>query len=78
MAIGYDGDALVSSATGLAWETIHRGHREIAPRNADGPHSIAGRWTSRHDSFILRRGSPLLLYARPNTNRVDRVIARDA
>ncbi len=30
MAIGYAGDALVSSATGLARETIRRGRREIA------------------------------------------------
>ena len=29
-AIGYDGDALVSSATGLARETIRKGRREIA------------------------------------------------
>ena len=30
MAIGYGGDALVSSATGLARETIRKGRREIA------------------------------------------------
>ena len=30
MAIGYGGDALVSSATELARETIPKGHREIA------------------------------------------------
>ena len=30
MAIGYGGDALVSSATGLARETIRQGRREIA------------------------------------------------
>ena len=29
-AIGYGGDALLSSATGLARETIRKGHREIA------------------------------------------------
>ncbi|MYC68376.1 MAG: hypothetical protein F4X12_18820 [Acidobacteriia bacterium] len=29
MAIGYGGDALVSSATGLARETIRKGRREI-------------------------------------------------
>ena len=29
-AIGYGGDALVSSATGLARETIRKGRREIA------------------------------------------------
>src|SRR6266704_406492 len=28
-AIGYGGDALISAATGLARETIHRGRREI-------------------------------------------------
>ena len=30
LAIGYGGDALVSSATGLARETIRKGRREIA------------------------------------------------
>ena len=30
IAIGYGGDALVSSATGLARETIRNGRREIA------------------------------------------------
>ena len=30
LAIGYGGDALVSSATGLARETIRNGRREIA------------------------------------------------
>ena len=30
MTIGYGGDALVSSATGLAGETIRKGHREMA------------------------------------------------
>ena len=30
LAIGYGGDAVVSSATGLARETIRKGRREIA------------------------------------------------
>ena len=34
LAIGYGGDALVSSATGLARETIRRGRREIARAEA--------------------------------------------
>ena len=34
MAIGYGGDALVSSATGLARETIRKGRREIAGGDA--------------------------------------------
>ncbi|MCY4666555.1 MAG: ISAzo13 family transposase, partial [Rhodococcus sp.] len=33
-AIGYGGDALVSSATGLARETIRKGRREIAGGDA--------------------------------------------
>ena len=46
-AIGYGGDALVSSATGLARETI----RKWTPRDrkgltADEPHSGSGRRTS--------------------------------
>ena len=34
VAIGYGGDALVSSATGLARETIRKGRREIAGGDA--------------------------------------------
>ena len=38
-AIGYGGDAVVSSATGLARETIRKGRREISRDEApDGPH----------------------------------------
>ena len=34
LSIGYGGDALVSSATGLAWETIRKGRREISQGEA--------------------------------------------
>jgi hypothetical protein len=46
VAIGYGGDALVSSATGLARETIRHGRRAGRGRHrADSP---SGGWASRH------------------------------
>ena len=43
LSIGYGGDALVSSATGLARETIRKGRREISPRrSADRPGTASG------------------------------------
>ena len=39
MAIGYGGDALLSAAAGLAWETIRNGRRELA-RGADATSTL--------------------------------------
>ena len=60
LAIGYGGDALVSSATGLARETIRKGRREIARRgSSDEPHSRPGCRTSRYSAGPARhRGGP--------------------
>jgi len=52
IAIGYGGDALVSSATGLARETIRNGRRELAEgatssgRAGPGPGGRAWRTTN--------------------------------
>ena len=44
VAIGYGGDALVSSATGLARETIRNGRRELAQGvEATGGFAVPGR-----------------------------------
>jgi len=44
VAIGYGGDALVSSATGVARETIRNG----PGRGRQGANSPSGGWASRH------------------------------
>ena len=55
-AIGYGGDALVSSATGLARETIRKGRREIA---RDEPPTSRIRARAR-DVRESSRNSPVL------------------
>ena len=55
VAIGYGGDALVSSATGLARETIRKGASgNCSGRCAHEPHSTPGRWTSSHPAGSTR------------------------
>ena len=56
-AIGYGGDALVSSATGLARETIRGGRREIAPAT-DGDNRSRIRLTSFWISSRTRLNVP--------------------
>ena len=59
MAIGYGGDALVSSATGLARETIRKGRREIArgkaPTAASEPRALDGPASSRTNRALWPR-----------------------
>ena len=49
LAIGYGGDAVVSSATGLARETIRKGRDEYRARRGTGgaPAPTGGRWTCK-------------------------------
>ena len=55
LAIGYDGDAVASAATGLARETIRKGRREIArDGGADGPHPTPWRRTASHPAGSTR------------------------
>jgi hypothetical protein len=49
LAIGDGGDALVSSTTGRARETIRKGRREIGPRRGpDGSRALPGRRAPQH------------------------------
>ena len=68
-AIGYGGDARVSSATGLARETIRKGRREIAidepPTSVNGHVELT---ESRHPSVVLVRRWVLLVESTYNNN----------
>ena len=55
LAIGYGGDAVVSSATGVARETIRKGAPGDCPRRgADGPHPTPWRRTAPHPAGSTR------------------------